>query len=57
MKVNPETKEAETLINNFYQQPFVGFNDIEIDRNGNFWVTDSISAWVPLPPLLLSIPN
>ncbi|KAH6708932.1 hypothetical protein BKA61DRAFT_645872 [Leptodontidium sp. MPI-SDFR-AT-0119] len=45
VKVNPETKEAETLINNFYQQPFLGFNDIEIDRNGNFWVTDSISAW------------
>ncbi|KAJ4295140.1 hypothetical protein N0V90_007150 [Kalmusia sp. IMI 367209] len=44
-KVNPETWEAEVVINNFYQQPFMGFNDLDIDPNGNIWVTDSTSAW------------
>jgi sugar lactone lactonase YvrE len=46
VKINPSTLAAETLINNFYQQPFLGFNDLDIDSNGNIWVTDSISAWV-----------
>lgn len=46
VKINGTTLQAETLINNFYQQPFLGFNDIDMDPNGNIWVTDSISAWV-----------
>lgn len=46
VKIDPVTLKAETLINNFFQQPFNGFNDIEMDPNGNIWVTDSISAWV-----------
>lgn len=45
-RVEPHTLRAETLINNFYQQPFIGFNDLDIDPNGNIWVTDSMSAWV-----------
>lgn len=45
-KVNAESLQAETLINNFYQQPFLGFNDLDMDHNGNIWVTDSTSAWV-----------
>lgn len=54
VKVDAETLEAETLFNNFYQQPFLGFNDIDMDTNGNIWVTDSISAWVSpeVPPEL-----
>ena len=46
IKINPVTLNAETIINNFFQQPFNGFNDIDVDPNGNLWVTDSISAWV-----------
>lgn len=46
IKVDVTTLKAETVINNFYQQPFSGFNDIDMDANGNLWVTDSISAWV-----------
>ncbi|KAI7366816.1 hypothetical protein KC354_g3871 [Hortaea werneckii] len=45
VQINGSTLKAETLINNFYQQPFLGFNDIDMDPNGNIWVTDSISAW------------
>lgn len=46
VKIDPVTLNAYTIINNFFQQPFNGFNDIEMDFNGNLWVTDSISAWV-----------
>ncbi|KAK0112848.1 hypothetical protein ONS95_014573 [Cadophora gregata] len=45
VKIDPKNWTAETVINNFYEMPFLGFNDLDIDRNGNFWVTDSISAW------------
>ncbi|KFY63799.1 hypothetical protein V496_03683 [Pseudogymnoascus sp. VKM F-4515 (FW-2607)] len=45
VKINPKSLKAETLINNFYQQPFLGFNDLDIDPAGNIWATDSISAW------------
>jgi sugar lactone lactonase YvrE len=48
VKIDPVTLKAETIINNFFQQPFNGFNDIDMDPNGNLWVTDSISAWVQL---------
>lgn len=46
VKINPVTLKAETLISNFFQQPFNGFNDLDIDPHGNIWITDSISAWV-----------
>lgn len=39
-KIDPETLEATVLLNNYYQQPFDGFNDIDIDEDGNFWITD-----------------
>lgn len=45
IKIDPSTLETIVLLNNFYQQPFLGFNDLEIDRDGNFWLTDSDSAW------------
>lgn len=45
IKIDPSTLETTVLLNNFYQQPFLGFNDLEIDRDGNFWLTDSDSAW------------
>ncbi|KAG6354321.1 hypothetical protein INS49_004926 [Diaporthe citri] len=45
IKIDPSTLETTVLLNNFYQQPFLGFNDLDTDRDGNFWLTDSDSAW------------
>ena len=44
-RIDPVTLERTTLLNNYYQEPFLGFNDLEIDPNGNFWLTDSKSAY------------
>lgn len=44
VKVNLDTLEKTVLLNNYYQQPFMGFNDLDIDKDGNFWMTDSKSA-------------
>ena len=46
VRVDPKTLEKTVLLNNYYQQPFMGFNDLEIDPDGNFWVTGSKSGWV-----------
>jgi gluconolactonase len=46
VKVDPLTWKSEVMLNNFYQQPFLGFNDLDIDPQGNIWLTDSASAWV-----------
>ena len=46
VKIDPETWEMEVLLNNYYQQPFMGFNDLDIDSDGNFWMTDSKSGAV-----------
>lgn len=54
VQVNATTLKAKTLINNFYQQPFLGFNDLDIDPNGNFWITDSYYAWVSSCDFLLA---
>ncbi|PVH83646.1 hypothetical protein DL98DRAFT_529345 [Cadophora sp. DSE1049] len=45
VKIDPRNWIMEKVINNFYEMLFLGFNDLDIDRNGNFWVTDSTSAW------------
>ncbi|KAH7053370.1 hypothetical protein B0J12DRAFT_571139 [Macrophomina phaseolina] len=44
VKIDPVTFEKTILLNNYYQQPFAGFNDLEIDPDGNFWLTDSKSG-------------
>ncbi|KAF4546813.1 Six-bladed beta-propeller TolB-like protein [Lasiodiplodia theobromae] len=44
VKIDPITFEKTVLLNNYYQQPFDGFNDLEIDPDGNFWLTDSKSG-------------
>lgn len=49
VKVNPGTLEKTVLLNNYYQQPFMGFNDLDIDKDGNFLMTDSKSADVRRP--------
>jgi gluconolactonase len=46
VKIDPETWNKETILNNYYGQPFSGFNDLDIDSDGNFWLTDSKSAYV-----------
>lgn len=45
-KIDPETYERTTLLNNFHERPFIGFNDIEMDEEGNFYLTDSRSGYV-----------
>ncbi|KAI8273198.1 hypothetical protein K4K60_011181 [Colletotrichum sp. SAR11_57] len=35
VRVNPETLERTVLLNNYYQEPFMGFNDLDIDSEGN----------------------
>ncbi|KAF5523803.1 hypothetical protein CGCA056_v005637 [Colletotrichum aenigma] len=45
VRVNPETLEKTVLLNNYYEEPFMGFNDFDIDSEGNFWLTDSKSGW------------
>lgn len=45
-RIDPVTLERTTLLNNYYQQPFISFNDLDIDPDGNFWLADSISGWV-----------
>ncbi|KAM0550193.1 hypothetical protein ACHAPJ_009041 [Fusarium lateritium] len=41
IKIEPGTLKKTVLLNNYYQQPFMGFNDLDIDEDGNFWLTDS----------------
>jgi hypothetical protein len=44
--IDPKTWERKTLLNNYYERPFIGFNEIEMDREGNYYLTDSLSGWV-----------
>ncbi|CAJ0548414.1 Ff.00g020270.m01.CDS01 [Fusarium sp. VM40] len=44
IKLNPKTWKKTVLLNNYYQQPFMGFNDLDIDPEGNFWLTYSKSG-------------
>ncbi|KAL0934799.1 AkeP protein [Colletotrichum truncatum] len=43
--IDPKTWERKTLLNNFYERPFMSFNDLELDREGNYYMTDSRSGW------------
>ncbi|WZH48579.1 Calcium-dependent phosphotriesterase [Fusarium acuminatum] len=38
-KITPELKKT-TLLNNYFGLPFQGFNDMDFDDEGNFWITD-----------------
>ncbi|KAJ5095668.1 hypothetical protein NUU61_005024 [Penicillium alfredii] len=44
VQIDPHSLKKKVLLNNFFVQPFAGFNDQEMDRAGNFWLTDSRSA-------------
>ncbi len=57
--IDPATNWTRTtLLNNFYQRPFISFNDLELDSHGNYYLTDSYSGWgrslhpynAPTPP-------
>ncbi|KAF4445803.1 calcium-dependent phosphotriesterase [Fusarium austroafricanum] len=37
--------EKSTLLNNFYGLSFSGLNDIDVDDEGNFWMTDDHYGW------------
>jgi sugar lactone lactonase YvrE len=43
--IDPLTLERTTILNNFHERPFMSFNDLEIDREGNYYITDSKSGW------------
>ncbi|CEL09722.1 hypothetical protein ASPCAL12853 [Aspergillus calidoustus] len=45
VKIDPQSWKQEVILNNYFVQPFAGFNDLEIDPHGNFYLTDSKSAW------------
>lgn len=45
-RIDPHSWKATKLLNNFLGQPFAGFNDLEVDPEGNFWLTDSKAGWV-----------
>jgi hypothetical protein len=47
-KIDPKTWERTVLLNHYYEEPFGGFNDLAIDLDGNFYLTDSRSGWVSL---------
>jgi sugar lactone lactonase YvrE len=44
--IDPTTWERTTILNNYYERPFMSFNDLEIDNEGNYYLTDSKSGWV-----------
>ncbi|KAL4909502.1 hypothetical protein BDW74DRAFT_174704 [Aspergillus multicolor] len=45
VRIDPNTLKQETVLNHYLVQPFAGFNDLEIDPRGNFYLTDSKSGW------------
>jgi gluconolactonase len=54
-KIIPETLEKTTLLNNFYGLPFQGLNDLDIDPEGNFWMTDDHYGWVSIHTLQIQL--
>lgn len=47
--IDPDTLKRTTILNNYYQRPFMGFNDLEMDAEGNYYLTDSRSGYVSIP--------
>ncbi|KAK8051659.1 hypothetical protein PG993_003044 [Apiospora rasikravindrae] len=43
--IDPSTWERRTILNNHDEQPFISFNDLDMDREGNYYMTDSLSGW------------
>lgn len=45
-QIDPVSLNRTTLLNNYFGRPFIGFNDLEMDREGNYYLTDSRSGVV-----------
>ncbi|KAK8028458.1 Six-bladed beta-propeller TolB-like protein [Apiospora marii] len=43
--IDPSTWERTMILNNHDEQPFISFNDLDLDREGNYYLTDSLSGW------------
>ncbi|KAL1586088.1 hypothetical protein WHR41_04792 [Cladosporium halotolerans] len=43
--IDPATLKRTTLLNNYFERPFISFNDIELDHEGNYYLTDSRSGF------------
>ncbi|KAK8010977.1 AkeP protein [Apiospora arundinis] len=43
--IDPKTWERKTILNNHEEQPFISFNDLDMDPEGNYYLTDSLSGW------------
>lgn len=56
-KIDPITLTSTPLLNNYYQQPFIGLNDIDIDEDGNYWITDDMYGWVSIFKLHSDVMN
>lgn len=52
-EIDPNTWTRKVLLNHYFEQPFLGFNDLDMDAEGNFYLTDSKSGWVTFPPPLV----
>ena len=37
-----------TALNNYYEQPFISFNDLEMVREGNYYLAGPVSGHVTL---------
>lgn len=44
--IDPITLDRKKILNNYYERPFMSFNDLEMDEAGNYYLTDSYSGWV-----------
>ncbi|KAK3677526.1 hypothetical protein LTR78_002376 [Recurvomyces mirabilis] len=42
--IDPYTLEQTLGLNNYFKRPFISFNDLEMDREGNYYMTDSSSG-------------
>ncbi|KAK8080229.1 hypothetical protein PG997_008047 [Apiospora hydei] len=43
--IDPATWERTTILNNLEEQPFISLNDLDMDREGNYYMTNSLSGW------------
>lgn len=44
--IDPVTLNRTTILNNYYERPFISFNDLEVSPEGDYYLTDSYSGWV-----------
>ncbi|KAK7956515.1 uncharacterized protein PG986_005737 [Apiospora aurea] len=42
---NLTTMDRTTILNKHEEQPFIGLNDLDMDREGNYYMRKSLSGW------------